>query len=577
MNTFSKIFGVGVAAIFSVAVAPAFVFAAYLSIQSLSPGMNIVLGTTVSFFVSASGFSNPIYRVDDSFSGSSVSNSNINGNGNFSWTPGAGDMGTHLLTVGVTDAQGNNLTVQQQITITPAPSISLQSLYPGSSVSIGKLVSWNITTTGFTNPTFSVSDSRSGSTISNGNINNYGSFIWTPQAGDVGMHAITTTVNDALGHSASVNQNIAVSSVPTAVIKDLSPGSTIGIGTPFSFSVTPSDFLNPTYTVSDSYSGGTVSKSNIDSSGHFSWTPTSSDSGLHTIDVFVKDEQGHIADVLQQVTVQKAYITLDSISPASSVKAGLPLTLAVKPVGFTKPLFKVNDFFLGSTISSANLNVRGEFSWTPTPKEIGKHLLTFRANDSYGESAEASVAIDVVENVSVGLTAPSLGSTVAPGVAVVFTAYTYGFNAPKFSVNDSFTGTSVSNGSINPTSGLFSWVPKASDAGSHPISVSAFDSSGHTASAEMSVVVLGPVAATPSVTSPTPANTFKFKSYLILGSTGKEVSELQKRLTGEGVYTGPISGYFGSLTRAAVKAYQQKHGIDQAGVIGKVTRAALNK
>ena len=61
------------------------------------------------------------------------------------------------------------------------------------------------------------------------------------------------------------------------------------------------------------------------------------------------------------------------------------------------------------------------------------------------------------------------------------------------------------------------------------------------------------------------------------GSKGTEVVNLQKRLTALGLYTGPITGTYGSLTKAAVKAYQAKHSIQQLGIIGPATRTLLNK
>ncbi len=72
------------------------------------------------------------------------------------------------------------------------------------------------------------------------------------------------------------------------------------------------------------------------------------------------------------------------------------------------------------------------------------------------------------------------------------------------------------------------------------------------------------------------ATTFNFTSDLRNGMSGDAVTELQKRLTNEGVYSGPITGYFGPLTSAGVKAYQQKYGISQTGTVGPLTRAKLN-
>lgn len=73
------------------------------------------------------------------------------------------------------------------------------------------------------------------------------------------------------------------------------------------------------------------------------------------------------------------------------------------------------------------------------------------------------------------------------------------------------------------------------------------------------------------------ASIFVFNSNLAIGSSGNDVTELQNRLTTEGVYTGPITGYFGPLTMAGVKAFQLKYGIEQVGIVGPATRARLNQ
>lgn len=73
------------------------------------------------------------------------------------------------------------------------------------------------------------------------------------------------------------------------------------------------------------------------------------------------------------------------------------------------------------------------------------------------------------------------------------------------------------------------------------------------------------------------ATAFNFSSNLTLGMSGDNVTQLQNRLTTEGVYSGPITGYFGHLTLAAVKAYQTKYNISPAsGYVGPLTRAQLN-
>ena len=57
----------------------------------------------------------------------------------------------------------------------------------------------------------------------------------------------------------------------------------------------------------------------------------------------------------------------------------------------------------------------------------------------------------------------------------------------------------------------------------------------------------------------------------------RDVSELQEFLTSEGLYSGPVSGNFYSLTLRAVKAFQVREGIAPAsGYFGPLTRAKAN-
>ena len=84
-----------------------------------------------------------------------------------------------------------------------------------------------------------------------------------------------------------------------------------------------------------------------------------------------------------------------------------------------------------------------------------------------------------------------------------------------------------------------------------------------------------PIAAVPAAVS-SASDDFQFTIPLVIGDTGNDVLELQKRLTFEGEYSGPINGRFGPLTQAAVERYQGLHGLEQLGNVGPSTRAKLN-
>ena len=67
------------------------------------------------------------------------------------------------------------------------------------------------------------------------------------------------------------------------------------------------------------------------------------------------------------------------------------------------------------------------------------------------------------------------------------------------------------------------------------------------------------------------ASSMMFSKDLTVGSSGDEVTALQNKL---GV--SPASGYFGSITKAAVMKFQSENGVPSTGFVGPLTRAKLN-
>jgi len=59
------------------------------------------------------------------------------------------------------------------------------------------------------------------------------------------------------------------------------------------------------------------------------------------------------------------------------------------------------------------------------------------------------------------------------------------------------------------------------------------------------------------------------------GNKNAIVASLQRNMQTNGYYNGPITGYYGSFTEAAVKEFQRAKGLQVDGVAGPVTRAAL--
>jgi peptidoglycan hydrolase-like protein with peptidoglycan-binding domain len=84
-----------------------------------------------------------------------------------------------------------------------------------------------------------------------------------------------------------------------------------------------------------------------------------------------------------------------------------------------------------------------------------------------------------------------------------------------------------------------------------------------------------PPAATPSASPNDSAGEEQRQVSLRPGDSGKQVRELQTRLTSLGYWLGRPDGDYGHLTQQAVLALQKAAGLNRDGVFGPQTRAAL--
>jgi len=96
----------------------------------------------------------------------------------------------------------------------------------------------------------------------------------------------------------------------------------------------------------------------------------------------------------------------------------------------------------------------------------------------------------------------------------------------------------------------------------------------------LSIVAPAATSAQTMTTTTTTTTAYTFSNNLTIGSTGADVVALQSFLVAKGLLTipaGVAEGYFGSLTQAAVAAYQAMKSITPtAGYFGPITRAAVN-
>lgn len=490
--------------------------AASVAIIGLTPGDTIQAASNVSLTLVPNGISYPSYRVSDSFANSSVSANNINPGGNFSWTPWTSDAGTHVLTFTVVGSEGQ-ASVAQTITVLPPPSMTIGPLSPGSNVMPGTALTFTVSTSGFTNPTFTVGDTSSNPSVQPNNIDASGNFSWTPTQADNGDHTITVYVSDAKGHSASKSVSVHVGPGPSLSIVNLAPGVNISPGQVLTFTAVPSQYQPTGFSVMDSFPHSTVTSNNMNLSGQFSWVPSASDVGTHVLTITgVVGAYGASASTTQTITV---------LGPGGTI----PMAATNTPATTTTP---TNPTLAALHAQLASLQEKLARSSASTGSEVSPagSFVSYLKPGSTGE--EVLHLQQVLAQQGFFSTTPN--GTFGPATRAAVIAFQAAHGLDRLGV-----------------------VGPATRAALNALGVSA-------------------VAATAASTAAA-NDRFIFAHFMGVGDDDPDVEKLQLRLIAEGFMSGSPSGYYGPLTESAVKKYQKAHGLAVTGYVASDTRAVLNR
>ena len=227
--------------------------------------------------------------------------------------------------------------------------------------------------------------------------------------------------------------------------------------------------------------------------GAFSWTPSESQDGTHTITVQVEDGAGATDSEAVTVTVSEVNITpvLNPIGSKSvNELAVLSFTVTASDgdiIGGTADSLTFS--LTGTPPSGASIHQdTGAFSWTPTASQAGEHTVAFQVRDSSGATDSEDVTV-TVSNSNQNPILNSIGSkSVDELAALSFT--TTATDGDNDTLMFSLTGTPPSGASINQNTGAFSWTPTEQQDGSHSIraiTVSVSDGNGGTDSETVSL------------------------------------------------------------------------------------------
>ena len=440
---------------------------------NVAPVLNTIDDQTVNEFVELT-FTATASDDDSltfSFDGTFPSGAAITDDGNFTWTPTESQDGDHTITVQVTDG---SLTDSETLTVTVNEVNVAPVLNAIGDKGTSELVELTFTATAsdtdvVDNVVNPLTFSFDGTVPSGAAITDDGNFTWTPTESQVGSHDITVQVTDG-SLTDSETLTVTVRDVNVAPVLNTIDDQTVNEFVELTFTATASDDDSLTFSFDGTFPSGAA----ITDDGNFTWTPTESQDGDHTITVQVTD--GSLTDsetltvTVNEVNVAPVLNTIGDKGTSELVE--LTFTATASDTDVVDNVVNTLTFsFDGTVPSGAAITDDGNFTWTPTESQVGSHDITVQVTD--GSLTDSETLTVTVRDVNV---APVLNTiddqTVNEFVELTFTATASDDDSLTFS----FDGT-VPSGAAITDDGNFTWTPTESQDGDHTITVQVTDGS----------------------------------------------------------------------------------------------------
>jgi phage I-like protein len=433
---------------------------------------------------------------------------NLNGTGQFTFSPNFTQGGIYLVTFFANDAVTPD--VDSEVVIINVANINqppVLAAIGARSVTEGNLLTVSVSASDGdgTTAVLTTSTLPLGAGFTD-NGNGTGALTWTPGFLDAGVYSVTFRAAD--DSSAIDSEVVAITIVEagnqTPVLAAIGPKSaTENVLLTFSVSATDAE-STPTLSTSTLPAGASFID-NGNGTGSFSWTPGFTQAGSYPI-VFRASDAGLAVDSeAVTITVSDAGNQLPVLA-AIGTKVGSEGALLSFGVSATDaesvPTFTTSTLPLGASFTD-NGNGTGSFSWTPGFTQSGNYSITFRAIDA-ALAVDSEVVLMVIPdqgNVAPTITAVS-DFTVNENDSIVLTVTASdpdgGGIFPSMSINTTLSNyTFIDNG--NGT-GSFKYKPNFSDAGIDTVRFLATDFGSPRQSAqEISVITTADVNQPPTI------------------------------------------------------------------------------
>jgi hypothetical protein len=402
-------------------------------------------------------------------------------NGLFTWTPAQAQIGTNAFSVIVTDSGSPPLSATQSFSVTVVQSNRPPVLAPIAN----RIIAVGMTLT-FTNVASDPDGDKLTFGLGTGAATNAtlnptnGIFNWSPIQAQIGSNSFSVIVTDSGLPPLTVTQSFSVTVVQSnspPVLAAIS-NRTIAVGMILTITNVASDSDGDRLTFSLGAGAATNATLNP-TNGILNWSPVQAQIGSNAFGVIVTDSGVPPLSATQSFSVT----VIQSNSPPllapianRTIAVGMALTftnVASDPDGDQLT------FSLGAgAATNATINpTNGIFNWAPIQAQIGSNAFSVIVTDSGLPplTATQSFSVTVVQSNSPPVLAPIANQTIAVGMTLTITNVAGDPDGDPLTF--SLGAGAAPNASVDPTNGIFNWVPGQAQIGSSAFSVVVTDSS----------------------------------------------------------------------------------------------------
>jgi cyclophilin family peptidyl-prolyl cis-trans isomerase len=455
-----------------------------------------------------------VSKLQASVDGGAAQTVTVGANGSFSFTPnlpvnGSAD-GAHTVTFTATDPS-NNSSAPQTVSFhldTTAPVVNIT--FPTSNQTFHQTPT--ITGTATDNQTVSgLTASVDGGAAQAVNVDAQHQFGFTPSGITDGQHTVTFLATDAAGNTSAVASVTFTVSTSTPAVTITSPDDGQAFKTSPQFVGNVAD-QSEAGSLTASVDGGTPVPVTVDGQGHFTFTPSVTTEGTHTVSFAAG---AGFSAVSRSYVLDKTAPTVTNIAPTNGQTFNHDPSITGTITDALSGVVSATASVDGLTPQVLNLDAQGHFTFVPPIASggvaDGPHTVTIVATDKAGN---ASTGVDVTFTLdtkapTINVTSPANGDLVNADPTFTGTA-TDNLHLASFGV--SVDGGANQPITFDPQTGSFTFDPHfavdGSADGEHNFVFTATDSADNIQTLSM-YILLDTVAPTVTITSPQDNQTFK--------------------------------------------------------------------